>query len=777
MYQTIRPSALFVIVLLLTTMGVSVSEAATPADAFWETKYYHAGVQGTVYSMLSQPGALYVGGYIAAVGEVPARNVARLNTSGGVVTGATALGDGLSGKVAALCEHDGQVIAGGFFTNSGGTQVDNVALWDGAAWQAIGEGLPGVSVRALASFEGDLYAGAYRWDGAVWTNVLQTDGAVTELVVHDGLLYVGGDFSVARGDSISNAFAWDGAQIVPMGAGLDQPVLSADEGVSGVVFATGDDMGYGGLYRWDGASWIVEQSSTLVWSVACYGTSLVTSNSIYIGGGQFQPAIQSNQGGSWAMVGEFTSETLCEHEGVLFLGARENDEPGVLSPGLIGYNGSSMQTVFSPGHGYDEGFYALAPFGGGVLAGGDFVIADGQEFDGVALSAAGAWSSWGARSDLATSFPGVFENLEVVGVEAFGVYQYVDWDVAVEVLAKTAWTGTDWQWQLLDPGGYFSGDLVAVGSELFNFNIYGVNSVDLVTGACTPLPGLALDGRVSGACAHLGDLVICGKFTMNGGIPVSNVLRYAGGVWQDVGAPLPGSDVDAVAPLDGARLAASIEVDGVYRTALFDGVDWTVLEGDFNRSITNLLYHRDRLFAGGSFDWVGPTNARGIAVWTGTEWAPVGIGLEGSSWGRVEDMISAGDHLWVAGRFTTAGGHLSVGLGEWTGDPTTLTGDPSGVPDEFPGAARLLGRPYPNPFNPRTTVSFELPQDGRVQIGIFDVRGAFVRTLTDEVYAAGNHAVVWNGEDDAGQAQPSGVYFARFLSGGRQEAVKLTLVR
>ena len=777
MCRIIRASIFFILVLILTTTAVSVSSASTPADAFWETKYFHAGIQGSVYSMLSRPGALFVGGYIVAVGDVPVLNVARLNTSGGVVSGATALGDGLDGKVAAFCEHGGQVIAGGNFTHSGETVVNRVALWDGAAWQAFGEGLPGVSVQAVASYGGQLYAGAYCWDGEVWTNVLQTDGAITELIVHDGLLYVGGEFTEARESSVSNVFSWDGAQIVPLGAGLAKPVVSADAGVTGVVFAAADDMGYGEVYRWDGAIWVVEQETTFVLSVACYGTSLVTSNWIHIGGGQFLPKIQSNQTGSWVSVGEFISDAMGVHEGVLFLDADEGVAPGVLSPGLIGYNGSGLQTVFTPGNGYDEGFRALAPLGTSVVAGGHFAIADGQEFDGVGMTAAGSWYPWGKRSDLPISFPGMFEDLEVVGAETFGVYSYVDWDVSVEVLVKVVWAATEWQWQLLDTSTWFYGDLVATGSGLFNIQIQEVSSVDLVSGVRTPLPGLALDGNISGACAHLGDVVICGNFTMNGSVPASNVLRYTGGVWQDVGAPLSATRVEVVAPMDGARLAASIWVDEVRRVALFDGVEWTVLEGDFNHRISHLLNHRDRLFAAGSFDWVGPTNARGIAVWTGTEWAPVGSGLEGRNWGRVEDLISADNHLWVAGDFTTAGKHPSVGLAEWTGDPATLTGDPSGVPDELPEAARLLGRPYPNPFNPRTSVSFILPQDGRVRIGIFDIRGALVRTLTDKVYAAGTHGVVWNGEDDSGQAQPSGVYFARLLSGERQEAVKLTLVR
>jgi len=694
-----------------------------------------------------------------------------------VVSGATALGNGLDGKVAAFCEHGGQVVAGGNFTHSGETVVNGVALWDGVAWQALGAGLPGVSVKAVVSYEGQLYAGAYRWDGVVWTNVLQTDGAITELVVHDGLLYVGGGFSEARGISVSNVFAWDGTQIVLLGAGLANPVISADAGAAGVVFAAADDMGYGEVYSWNGANWVVEQETSIVRSVACYGTSLVTSNWIYIGGGMFLLAIQSNQSGTWVTVGDFISDAMGVHEGVLFLDADEGVEPGVLSPGLIGYNGSGLQTVFTPGHGYDDGFRAMAPLGTSVVAGGDFVIADGQEFDGVGMTAAGSWYPWGKRSDLPISFLGMFEDLEVVGAETFGVFSYVDWDVSVEVLVKAVWVATEWQWQLLDSSTWFYGDLVTAGSGLFNIQIQEVSSVDLVSGVRTPLPGLALDGNISGACAHLAEVVICGNFTMNGGEPASNVLRYTGGVWQDVGAPIPATSVEVVAPMDGARLAAAIWVDGVRQVALFDGGEWTVLEGDFNRRISHLVYHRDRLFVAGSFDWVGPVNARGIAVWTGTEWVPVGAGLEGRTWGRIEDMISADNKLWVAGTFTTAGTHASIGLAEWTGDPATLTGDPSAVPDELPGAVRLLGRPYPNPFNPRTSVSFDLPQNGRVRIGIFDVRGALVRTLTDEVYAAGTHGVIWNGEDDSGQAQPSGVYFARLLSGERQEAVKLTLVR
>jgi len=57
------------------------------------------------------------------------------------------------------------------------------------------------------------------------------------------------------------------------------------------------------------------------------------------------------------------------------------------------------------------------------------------------------------------------------------------------------------------------------------------------------------------------------------------------------------------------------------------------------------------------------------------------------------------------------------------------------------------------------------------------VRGTRVCTLTDQDYSSGPHAVVWTGVDDSGQAQPSGVYFARLVVDDIQEVVKLTLVR
>jgi len=76
---------------------------------------------------------------------------------------------------------------------------------------------------------------------------------------------------------------------------------------------------------------------------------------------------------------------------------------------------------------------------------------------------------------------------------------------------------------------------------------------------------------------------------------------------------------------------------------------------------------------------------------------------------------------------------------------------------EKPEAFALLSN-YPNPFNPTTTISFDLPKDGFVVLKIYDITGRLVRVLVQEQKLAGAHSVLWDGLDDAGQKVAAGVY-------------------
>jgi len=89
---------------------------------------------------------------------------------------------------------------------------------------------------------------------------------------------------------------------------------------------------------------------------------------------------------------------------------------------------------------------------------------------------------------------------------------------------------------------------------------------------------------------------------------------------------------------------------------------------------------------------------------------------------------------------------------------------------------------YPNPFNPATTISFDLPKDGNVNLKIYDVTGRLVRVLVQEHKLAGAHTILWDGLDDAGQKVASGVYIYRmeFVDAAGEKMVmtrKMSLIK
>jgi hypothetical protein len=96
--------------------------------------------------------------------------------------------------------------------------------------------------------------------------------------------------------------------------------------------------------------------------------------------------------------------------------------------------------------------------------------------------------------------------------------------------------------------------------------------------------------------------------------------------------------------------------------------------------------------------------------------------------------------------------------------------------EDLPASARLLGA-HPNPFNPRTEISFELGQTLPCRLTIFDLKGREVAVLVDAELPPGIHSYFWLGADSTGLAMPSGMYFAGLKAGSYSETRKLSLVR
>jgi hypothetical protein len=100
----------------------------------------------------------------------------------------------------------------------------------------------------------------------------------------------------------------------------------------------------------------------------------------------------------------------------------------------------------------------------------------------------------------------------------------------------------------------------------------------------------------------------------------------------------------------------------------------------------------------------------------------------------------------------------------------TLYEDPSWIADT--PAEFSLSHPYPNPFNPSTTIDYALPSTSHVRMTVYNAMGQEVAELVDDRQAAGRYTVQWNA---AGLS--SGVYFYRIEAGEFMETGKMLLMK
>jgi len=84
---------------------------------------------------------------------------------------------------------------------------------------------------------------------------------------------------------------------------------------------------------------------------------------------------------------------------------------------------------------------------------------------------------------------------------------------------------------------------------------------------------------------------------------------------------------------------------------------------------------------------------------------------------------------------------------------------------------------YPNPFNPTTTILYDLPEAATVHLVIYDVLGRLVRTLVNQDLSAGYHRAVWDATDDLGRPLSGGLYIYRIQAGGYSKTMKMVLLK
>jgi len=169
-------------------------------------------------------------------------------------------------------------------------------------------------------------------------------------------------------------------------------------------------------------------------------------------------------------------------------------------------------------------------------------------------------------------------------------------------------------------------------------------------------------------------------------------------------------------------------------------------------------------------------DSNGIVLWNPTG-VPVCTTMDTRNYQQV-----CSDHM---------GGAIAAWYGWYPGAQYPIYGDiiaqrvradgtPGGVASGFAASlppGRLSHKSYPNPFQQRARIKYQLPVRGKVSLKIYNIEGQLVRTRVNMTQEAGVHTVDWDGHDNAGKWLSQGVYFYRLKAGTNTVIGKLVLVK
>ncbi len=777
-----------------------------------------AGLDGTVLALLAHGSEIVASGSFTTAGTSIASGLAAWNGSEW-----RQVGGGLSAGPWALASYGQDLVVGGNILNAGGTPVNRIALWNGLEWQALGSGLNGApyamvqygdDLVAAGSFTlagGTTVANIARWDGSQWHAMGSgLNSMARALLVHDGLLIVGGTFTTAGGAQALRLAAWDGTGWSEFGGGADGDVYALAE-LAGNLVVGGYFGQVGGVAasrvarlrngQWEplGTGFVGEYCWTDPGGLQCQPLGV---EKMAASGGELYVSGTVNQAGAVAFTGvarwdewnhwmamdtgisSMTIPVLAALDGALFVGGGFATAGGTVSANLAQWNEPAALPLEADR--WWGGFDGNGPSGSAYCFGtyGDNLVVAGM-YDRLGLQVAGSIATWdgGAWNTLAgglapagSNLPQIHATLEYQGdLYAAGMFAVPP---ATETCDLARWDGASWE-ALGFPGdltrgralALFDGRLIVGGS----FQTMGGQPMPYIAawdGTSFSALGSGLNGTVLALAIHDGKLVVGGSFTNAGGLTVQNLALWDGTAWE---APPPGFTANnAVYAL--LSHVPDLYVGGDFdfvgsvpapRVARWDGSAFHPLgAGMAGGSVYSLSWLGDRLVAGGGFTAAGGIPANYLVTWDGAAWSSLGGGMNGGVWGT---CAWNGD-FYAGGGFSTAGGKNSPRIARWVLSPT-------GVDAQPPAAAVRLEAVYPNPFNPFTRVRFSLAHAGPVTVTIHDLRGRAIRTLAAQEFAAGEHALVWNGRDSGGQLVGSGVYFVRVRAAGEAVVRKITLLK
>lgn len=620
----------------------------------------------------SSPSHLVIAGQFTLAGGVPAKNIAAWDG-----TTWRALGTGISNpannaEVYALTVYNGEVVAGGFFSQAGGVTMDtHTARWNGVAWANLGSGNVGPSYQspayALAVFNGSLMIGSQGFGGAAiavrswhptngWGSAANfaTPGIVRALEVSNGWLYAAGRFDMIAGAVCQSISKWNGTSWQPpatgglAGGNAEVHVLKANTFNNTVVvggsFAFAGGSIHNNVALLDATGWFNTNLNTGVGGVDIVHAATITPDAtkriviagVFGGnrnvnawdGSAWQNLMSNLPGNVWAMHHHDPVASTTGDEMLLAAG----DFAFVTSfVGTVNVNGIAQifdSLSFAPLH-HAPPVRTFASYHTGFMAGGDFVH---PTLGGVLGHYLVRWDGTTLRT--VEPFPnplgsegtnGPVHALRTQSVGLFNRNLYIggDFTVAGDVAAtRIARYSTSTQ------------------TALSSFNAMGAG----------------FNNRVTTIELHNNEIYAGGFFTHSGGTLVNYVARWnnATSAWLPLASGLNGF-VYALKSFNGELYAAgTFTFSGagavMPRIARWNGTSWNSVNTlGMNGGVFALAVFNNELIAGGDFSNAGGVAANAVAKWNGSIWAPVGSITQS---GIVNTLtVSPGNQLIAGGRF------------------------------------------------------------------------------------------------------------------------------
>ncbi|MDO9695749.1 MAG: FlgD immunoglobulin-like domain containing protein [Candidatus Latescibacteria bacterium] len=485
------------------------------------------------------------------------------------------------------------------------------------------------------------------------------------------------------------------------------------------------------------------------------------------------------------------------------------------------------------GAGVNNSVYALHPFQGSLFVGGDFDRAGGSPSLNIARWDGEAWHDIGGANSRVTSF-----CLHDGDLVAGGWFTSIG---GVSASRVAAFDGADWRAIGGDINGIveavtvYQGDLV-IGGGFDQIGGTPFGRVARWDGAAWQQLGGGLDSKVSALAVWEGDLFAAGIFLNAAGMPASGIARWDGATWQPLGDGLGGM-VSGRGALALLSTRDQLLVGGAFThaggapaacVAAWGGAGWSEFQGGVGvgsgtTRVEAMAVLDGDLYLGGQFGSAGGIPSSNIARWIdgtivgnllaslGAEAVVAQPGGPGAwdrpravsvSWilaepvavDRLRLTADAGGEDWDV-PFETDGLNYSARdespalatvsqarytllhaaePGTWSvlGEKTVTFASPA-----TPGAPAPSLSIRPNPFNPRTEVSFELVQPGTVRVAVHSLTGGLVTVLVDGPQTAGPHTVAWDGRDAGGREVPAGAYVVRITTATGTNSAKVMVVR